>query len=148
MILRNIRLIGLAGFVAAASSAASATAVAAEPSPVGVWRTIDDETGEAKSHVALYEREGKLYGKVVRLLQEPGAVCDACEGERKGEPIEGMIVVWGLERDDDEWEDGKIFDPEKGKTYDCRMWLESEDELKVRGYVGPFRRTQTWTRVR
>jgi uncharacterized protein (DUF2147 family) len=115
-------------------------------SPVGVWKTIDDESGEAKSLVKIYERDGKLYGKVQKLFKNPDATCDACEGDDYGKPIVGMTILWGLEQDDDEWSGGKIFDPKKGKTYKCTLWLDDGD-LKVRGYVGPFHRTQTWHRV-
>ena len=116
-------------------------------SPVGYWKTIDDETGEAKSIVKIYERDGKYYGRVDKLLLKPGALCTACEGEDKDQPIEGMVVMWGMEQDEDEWSGGKIFDPEKAKTYRCKIWLENEGaKLKVRGYLGPFFRTQTWHR--
>jgi uncharacterized protein (DUF2147 family) len=56
-----------------------------------------------------------------------------------------MVIMWSLEQDDDEWSGGKIFDPKKGKTYNCKIWLD-DGELKVRGYAGPFFRTQTWHR--
>lgn len=117
----------------------------ADDSPIGTWKTIDDETGEAKSLVKIYERNGKLYGKIIKLFKNPDATCDACEGEDHGKPIKGMVIMWGLEQDGDEWEDGKIFDPKKGKTYNCKIWLE-DGKLKVRGYAGPFFRTQTWHR--
>ena len=117
----------------------------ADDSPIGVWKTIDDETGEAKSLVKIYERDGKLYGKIIKLFKNPDATCDACEGEDYGAPIKGMVIMWSLEQDDDEWSGGKIFDPKKGKTYNCKIWLE-DGELKVRGYAGPFFRTQTWHR--
>jgi uncharacterized protein (DUF2147 family) len=117
----------------------------ADDSPIGVWKTIDDETGEAKSLVKIYERDGKLYGKIIKLFKNPDATCDACEGEDYGAPIKGMVIMWSLEQDDDEWSGGKIFDPKKGKTYNCKIWLD-DGELKVRGYAGPFFRTQTWHR--
>jgi uncharacterized protein (DUF2147 family) len=119
----------------------------ADDSPVGTWKTIDDETGEAKSLVKIYERDGKLYGKIIKLFKNPDATCDACEGEDYGAPIKGMVIMWGLSPNDDgdEWEGGKIFDPKKGKTYNCKIWLD-DGELKVRGYAGPFFRTQTWHR--
>ncbi|PCC69981.1 Uncharacterized conserved protein, DUF2147 family [Nannocystis exedens] len=134
----------------AAVMSASATAYAffsASDSPVGSWKTIDDETGETKSIVKIYEVDGKIYGRVDRLLLKPGALCEACEGEDHNKPIEGMVVMWGLSADDGEWSGGKIFDPQKNKTYRCKIWLEDGGrKLKVRGYLGPFFRTQTWIR--
>ena len=129
-------------------AATSAYAFFAEgDSPVGHWKTIDDETGDAKSIVKIYEVDGKFYGRVDQLLQDPNAICTECEGEDKDKPIQGMVVMWGMEADDNVWSGGKIFDPKKGKTYRCKIWLENEGaQLKVRGYLGPFYRTQTWHR--
>jgi uncharacterized protein (DUF2147 family) len=134
--------LGVFGLLAGASPDLEAS-----DTPVGVWKTIDDDTGEAKSLVKIYERDGKLYGRVTKLFQNPDAVCTACEGEDKDAPIVGMVIMWGLEQDDDEWSGGKIFDPKKGKTYNCKLWIEDDGDLKVRGSVGPFYRTQTWHRV-
>lgn len=114
---------------------------------LGYWKTIDDETGEAKSIVKIYEVDGKYYGRVDRLLQQPGKLCDMCEGEDHNKPIEGMVVLWGMTADgDEEYSGGKIFDPAKNKTYRCSMWVK-DGKLKVRGYLGPFYRTQTWHAV-
>ena len=111
---------------------------------LGYWKTIDDETGEAKSIVKIYEVDGKYYGRVDRLLLKPGALCDKCEGEDHNKPIEGMVFVWGMSADGDaEYSGGKIFDPAKNKTYRCSMWIK-DGKLMVRGYLGPFYRTQTW----
>src|SRR5688572_27295679 len=125
--------------------ASSVMAFSGRTSPHGSWKTIDDETGETKSIVKIYEVEGKMYGRVDRLLLKPGALCEKCEGDDYNKPIEGMIVMWGLSDDDRDgtYEGGKVFDPEKNKTYRAKMWMENGD-LKVRGYLGPFFRTQKW----
>lgn len=119
-------------------------------SVTGVWKTIDDETGEPKSHVKLYEKGGILYGKVVKLLPAAvGTICENCPGDKKGQPIKGMQFIWGLEKYDDYWGGGEVLDPKSGKIYNCKLWLESEDKLVVRGYVGIsfLGRSQTWLRV-
>ena len=127
--------------------APSASALDERPSATGYWKTIDDETGEAKSIVKIYEVDGKYYGRVDRLLLKPGALCDKCEGEDHNKPIEGMVFVWGMSADGDaEYSGGKIFDPAKNKTYRCSMWIK-DGKLMVRGYLGPFYRTQTWHAV-
>jgi uncharacterized protein (DUF2147 family) len=114
---------------------------------LGQWKTIDDETGDAKSIVKIYEVDGKYYGRVDRLLQNPGGLCTECEGEDHNKPIEGMVVMWGMNADgEEEYSGGKIFDPQKNKTYRCSMWVK-DGKLKVRGYLGPFYRTQTWHAV-
>lgn len=117
----------------------------------GAWKTIDDETGEAKSHVELFVGgDGKLYGKVTKLLKSsPDRLCDKCPGERKNQPILGMIVLVNMKEKSGHWQSGSILDPEKGKWYDCKLWLKDGDPntLVVRGYLGPFYRTQYWYRV-
>jgi uncharacterized protein (DUF2147 family) len=113
---------------------------------LGTWRTVDDETGETKSNVQLYEENGKVYGKVIALLRknvDPNRVCDKCTDWRKGQKIVQMVIVRDLTKSGETWKGGKILDPEKGKEYSCTMWLEGGN-LKVRGWIGPFFRTQTW----
>ncbi|MGB6082944.1 DUF2147 domain-containing protein [Moheibacter sp.] len=121
-------------------------------SPVGTWKTIDDKTGKEKSHVKIYEtKSGKLQGDVVKILT-PGneeATCTECEGDRKNKKINGMTILWGLEKDGSEWSGGHILDPNSGKQYKCLIRLKDKNTLEVRGYLGVslLGRTQTWTRV-
>jgi uncharacterized protein (DUF2147 family) len=116
----------------------------------GTWVSIDDETGVEKSEITLYESEGKLYGKVKRLLlpEDQGKLCVNCKGAEKNKSIEGLVIVKGLSKDGETWTDGKIMDPANGKNYDCTISLENSNTLKVRGYLGFsfLGRTQTWTR--
>jgi uncharacterized protein (DUF2147 family) len=121
---------------------------------VGTWITIDDETGKKKSKVELYKSDGYLYGKIVYLYpregREDNPKCTKCSGDRKNQPLVGLQIVRGMKWDGDEWDSGTIVDPENGKIYSCSIWLEegNPDKLNVRGYVGPFFRTQTWIRVK
>lgn len=119
--------------------------------PLGVWKTVDDEDGKEKSHIEIYEKNGKLHGKVIKLLEGATATrCDNCTGDKKGKNIEGMVVVWDMEKTGQVWDNGTILDPKNGKTYSCKMELEGKDKLKVRGYMGIslLGRTQTWYKVR
>lgn len=117
----------------------------------GRWKTIDDETGEPRSIVEVFERNGKVYGKVVKLLLKPtedqDPVCLECDKDdpRYKQKVLGMEIMKDLVRDDDEYAGGEILDPNNGKVYRCKIWLEGKD-LKLRGYLGPFYRTQTWVR--
>jgi len=119
---------------------------------VGRWKTIDDETGKEKSIVNIYMQDGKYFGKIDTLFREPGEdpdpVCDKCppEDPRYNKKLVGMVILENLEKDGDEWDDGSILDPGKGKVYDCKMWIE-DGNLKVRGYLFFLYRTQTWYRV-
>ena len=119
--------------------------------PFGVWKTVDDETGEAKSHVRIYEQNGLLYGQVAQLLKSsPDRKCDKCPGDRKNQPVLQMIVLENMKQKGGFWQSGRILDPEKGKWYSCNLWLKEGDPntLVVRGYLGPFYRTQYWYRVK
>jgi uncharacterized protein (DUF2147 family) len=119
---------------------------------LGKWKTIDDETGEVKSIVEVYEKSGKIYAKVVEILraEHKKDICTKCEGAEKNKPILGMIIMNGLEKDGSEYNGGTILDPQNGKKYKCYITLESPDKLKLRGYVGVaiMGRTQYWTRVK
>ncbi|MEM9897449.1 MAG: DUF2147 domain-containing protein [Bacteroidota bacterium] len=120
---------------------------------IGKWKTVDDETGEIKSVVEIYERGGKYFGKIVKLLlkpsDDPDPVCTACEGENFGKKILGMEIITNLsyKESTDELVKGKILDPETGSVYDCKIWLE-DGNLKLRGYLLFFYRTQTWLRYK
>lgn len=117
---------------------------------VGIWKTIDDETNQPKSHVELYIKNGKLYGKVVKLLNndQENPLCTECEGDLYNQPILEMQIVNGLSKRKSDWyKKLGILDPNNGKVYDCKLWLEDENTLNVRGFLGPFYRTQTWYRV-
>jgi uncharacterized protein (DUF2147 family) len=119
-------------------------------SPIGTWKTIDDETGLPKSYLEIYESNGKLHGKITKLLQKPAdSVCEKCPGERKNQPVLGMVIVENMSPKNGLWKGGKILDPEKGKWYSCEFWLKNGDpnQLEVRGYVAVFYRTQTWYRI-
>ena len=82
-------------------------------SPIGTWKTIDDETKQAKSYVEIFEKDGKLYGKVTKILTKgkEDAKCTDCSGALKNKPILGMQILSGLKKDGKEWNGGKIIDP-------------------------------------
>lgn len=129
------------------------TPVMAQMSPVGLWKSVDEKTGAPKSEVRISESSGVLTGKVERILREgadPNAVCDQCTDDRKGKPIVGLEIIRGAKQAEGKtvWEDGKILDPENGKTYTLRLTpVDGGQKLEVRGSIGPFGRTQTWVRV-
>ena len=138
----------------ALSAALCATAtLAAELTPVGTWRSIDDKTKQPKSEVVIYSKEGALFGKVTKLLRKEanqGVTCTQCSDDRKDKPVIGMEIIRGAKKAEgkDVWENGKILDPESGKTYTLRLTpVEGGQKLEVRGSVFGIGRTQTWVRV-
>ncbi len=127
----------------------------AQMTPVGTWHSIDDQTGEAKAEIHIFEQDGILRGRVVKSLRnDPKAkkTCEDCKDDRKGQVIIGMEIIRGVKQEnttDPLWAGGgKILDPENGKEYTVKM-VPREDgkKLQVRGYIGPFYRTQVWQRV-
>jgi len=136
-------------FIAASSSVET---FAAEATPIGVWKTVDDDTGEPKSLVRIVDVNGELRGTIEKVFsppaKKPDPICDKCEGERKDKPVVGMNIMWGLKKSGDfEWSGGEILDPANGKTYRCKVTvIEDGKKLEMRGYVAFFYRTQTWLR--
>lgn len=123
-------------------------------SPIGVWKTIDDVTGQTKSLVQISSQNGKeLSGSVVKLFKHPNKRCVACEGAKHNQPILGMEVMMNLQPSMEnklEWVGGTILDPKNGKTYHCNIRLiDRGHKLIVRGFIGLplFGRSQTWERV-
>lgn len=118
---------------------------------IGTWKTVDDHTGEARSIVRVYQENGLVYGKIIEVLkeEEKGQLCKACEGVDYNKPIEGMMIIKNMKQEDDYYENGTIMDPENGKIYRCKIWVDSDkpDILNVRGYIAFLYRTQQWIRV-
>ena len=137
---RNIFILGLLlTFISASSQ-----------SITGHWKTIDDETGDEKSIVEIYEVDGLVYGKIIEILnpKKKDAKCTKCEGDNKNKPILGMLIMDGLTKDDDVYDDGNILNPSNGKVYKCRLKLEEDpNRLQVRGYIAFFYKTQYWQRI-
>jgi len=133
----------------------SATMVFADAldTPVGIWQTIDDYTNQPKALVQITQGvDGALSGKVVKSLDVNDSLerrCTECNDNRKDQKILGMTIIRNMKRDSDGWEGGRILDPNNGREYSCKMYLEDEGrKLVVRGYWGfsLLGRSQTWVR--
>jgi uncharacterized protein (DUF2147 family) len=131
----------------------SSSAFGADGSPVGLWKTIDDQTGKPRGLVRITEINGQYQGSVEKSFPKPGEdpnpKCEKCEGARRNQPVLGMTILWGLQRQGDEYQGGEILDPETGKVYRVKMKLEDNGKkLDVRGFIGfsLFGRSQTWLR--
>lgn len=135
-------------------AAALPNLVQAQTTPVGLWKSIDDETKTERSLVRITEAGGAIVGKIEKLLDptKQDAKCDKCTDARKDQPITGMTIITGVKPNSDKslWEGGEILDPNNGKTYKVRIKpVDGGKRLEVRGYIGApmLGRTQTWIRV-
>ena len=130
----------------------SSTFYAQSNGVTGKWKTVDDETGQAKSIVDIFEKSGKIYGKVTEIFdtEHKKDLCKDCSGEDANKPILGLTIIKGLSKDGNEYNSGEIMDPKNGRHYKCTIVLQSKDKLKVRGYIGfaLLGRTKYWYRVK
>jgi uncharacterized protein (DUF2147 family) len=130
--------------------AAAAGTAAAQATPVGLWKTIDDETKQERSIVRITDANGVLSGRIEKLLDpaRQDAKCEKCTDDRKDKPVTGMTILRNAKANGDAWEGGDILDPSNGKVYRVRLKPEEGGkQLEVRGYIGPFYRNQHWIRV-
>jgi uncharacterized protein (DUF2147 family) len=123
----------------------------AQSTPVGLWKTIDDETKTARSMVRITESNGVLSGKIEKILDpaKADAKCTACTDARKDQTIQGMTILTGLKKFDAEWGEGEILDPNNGKVYKAKAKiLDGGKRLEVRGFIGiaALGRSQYWIR--
>ena len=113
----------------------------AQTTPAGLWRNVDDRSGEVKAEIRILETAQGVRGRIEKVLKkdaQPDAICDQCEDDRKNQPINGLEIIRG----------NKILDPENGREYRLRLTpVDGGRKLEVRGYLGPFYRTQTWVRA-
>ncbi|MCL2629211.1 MAG: DUF2147 domain-containing protein [Alphaproteobacteria bacterium] len=145
-----------------AAAPMAAVFATAEPAPVkapiaGFWRTLDDKTGMPKSIVRLYECGDRLCGRIVALfdgenISETYAAPVKVAEKVKGKPhIAGLDIIWDMRWDGKEFVGGKIMDPQSGSVYSAVIWQTKEDydfnQLRVRGKLGPFGRTQVWDAI-
>ena len=120
---------------------------------VGRWNTIDDEKNIPVSIINIYRgTDGLYYGQIERILVkgEENKICKACEGELHNKPVVGIVNVQKMEWRDGKLQGGTILDPNNGKTYYAKMWLDPQTgklvlrgSLDKRGFIG---RNQEWVR--
>ena len=127
-------------------------AYAAKDTPVGMWTQVDDDTGKPKSLIEITQLpDGTLQAVVKEVyFSDQGTthpICKACDGDRHNKPVVGMVIMWGVKKDGDVWDGGKILDPAKGKSYRVELSMaDNGQKLDVKGFLFFFHRTQTWIR--
>lgn len=126
----------------------------AQMTPTGLWKTIDDDSKKEKSLVRITESNGVFSGRIEKLLDpatDQKAVCDKCSDDRKDKPILGLEILRAIKQSESDkavYEGGSIVDPNNGKSYRARLKpVNGGAQLEMRGYLGPFFRTQVWHRV-
>ena len=127
----------------------SATVLWAQ-SPLGKWKPVNEKTGKSSTIVSIYEQNGLIYGKIIEMLNpaEKNNICDKCEGEDKGKPILGLVIIKNLKADDDEYSGGTILDPGSGKVYKSKLKvIEGGKKMKVSGCILFICRAQTWLKM-
>ena len=134
------------------------TALAKDEAIFGYWKYTDEDTGKTQSVIRLWEDKGKLVGRIVKVFMKrgggrPQATCSECPGAQRNKPIDGMIFMWNFVRDegrDTKWVEGKILNPEDGKTYNCELTLSKDRKtLAMYGYIRVLIKlggTTTWQR--
>jgi uncharacterized protein (DUF2147 family) len=126
---------------------------AAQMTPVGLWKTIDDDGKTEKSLVRITETAGVLSGVIEKIFDpsKQDSKCDQCSDERKDKPTLGMTIIRNVRQDAEDknlWSGGEILDPNNGKSYKTRLKpIEAGKKLEMRGYIGFFYRTQVWLRA-
>jgi uncharacterized protein (DUF2147 family) len=122
-------------------------------SPIGEWITISDKTHDKSGIVEIYDDNGKLYGRIVKVFpskdRHPNDLCKLCPGNFKNKPIQGLEFLWDFtQKDQTSWTNGQLLDPKNGKIYKGSIKLiDGGKKLELRGYWGIFSRSQTWIRV-
>lgn len=122
-------------------------------SPLGTWTN-----SEKKATFEIYKCGDKLCGKIVSLTvpNDPATGKPKTDTQNpnvklRTRPRLGMVFMQGFEYDDEnKWDDGKIYDPESGKTYSCYMKMLGANSMEVKGYIGfsMIGKSQSWTRVK
>jgi uncharacterized protein (DUF2147 family) len=109
----------------------------------GYWKSLDKDTGKPQSIFELYADGDKLAGKIVKIFPKPGEkhdpICRECTGRQKDQPKVGLVFLHDFVRVKDKprkWVDGKLLNPENGKTYGAEVELsEDGSKLNVYGYI-------------
>jgi uncharacterized protein (DUF2147 family) len=117
---------------------------------LGEWNNIDPKTGQINSTITISKRGNSYFGKITDITnpEKRKNLCTKCEGDLKNKPVLGMEILRNLKKNGKRYDDGEILDPKTGKDYTCAIWVDEDDnnKLKVRGYIGLFYSTREWVR--
>jgi uncharacterized protein (DUF2147 family) len=124
-------------------------AVFAQNEIIGKWLSQDKE-----AMIEIYENQGKYFGKFVWLKKahdakgQPLTDTENPNTALRKQPLINLVMLSNMIFTDKKWKGGTIYNPDSGKSYKCEMWQPTAQTLKVRGYLGLFYGTETWTRTK
>jgi len=125
-------------------------ALNAQEGITGFWKSIDERSKKPQSIIAVYEYQGKYYGRIIATYNRQGIIDDSIYNPQGRAPgvvghpyYSGMDIIWNLKDNGKKYSDGSILDPEKGNIYGAELWRQGND-LIVRGELLIFGRNQTW----
>ena len=119
-------------------------------SPIGKWKTLDDESGKAMTISEVYQAQnGTLAARIVENLGMP-ATCSGCSGKYKDKPFVGIITLWNLKpTGNGTWGSGNGYKPSDDRNFTVRSMrlVDGGNKLEIKGCVAFFCKTATWVRV-
>ncbi len=143
--MKNLIFLLAFAFVANVPAAKAQTANKAD-AILGEWL---NEKQDAR--FLIYKSDNKYFGKIVWGTGSETKDVKNPNSKLRNRDLIGLTILEDFEFiKENLWEDGTIYDPKNGKSYDCKLTLKNKNQLDVRGYVGLslFGRTETWSRVR
>ena len=144
-------------FVAALASlvVAAGQALSAEPTPVGLWQAVDDDTKQPTGWFLIRDHGG-VYDEIIAKMflkpgEDPNEPCVQCKDDRHNHPWLGLEIIRGMKPEgENKYGSGTILDPRDGKVYKATMKVTPDGQtLIVRGYIGfeLLGQNQYWTRL-
>jgi hypothetical protein len=151
LVLRGLLLGGLLLAVAGPTEAQTPTAAAKVG---GFWQAYFED-GQPSGWFYFADKGGVAEGRLVKAFKKKGDTqehefCDKCPGDKKGAPMLGLVIVWGMKKNGEKYENGNIIDPRDGSIYNAELSVSPDGQkLFLRGYLGIslLGQTQTWTRL-
>jgi uncharacterized protein (DUF2147 family) len=134
---------------------AAGQALSAEPTPVGLWQAVDDDTKQPTGWFLIRDHGGVYDGIIAKMFLKPGEdpnePCVQCKDDRHNHPWLGLEIIRGMKPEgENKYGSGTILDPRDGKIYKATMKVTPDGQtLIVRGYIGfeLLGQNQYWTRL-
>lgn len=125
---------------------------------VGLWKSHDQHSDKPQALVVIYKYKRAYYGRMLATYDDNGKIKDSILEKKEkatgvvgNPPYCGLDFIYDVKKEENSSQEqpkyeGKIIDPEKGKTYNVELWREGKD-LVVRGEVWIFGKNILWPRA-